>query len=286
MQVWATVCEKTLPTVAANYVIWPAAHIISFKYVPSQQRILYNNSVAIFWNCYLSMIAADNGTAASGSPGWSWDAYSFWVGLPGGLDPGLFGPLSEMYQKAQSALGIHSTEPVGGVASDLSKMSHNLQSALGVHSPEPVGGIASDLSKMYHKLQSALGIHSPEPVGGLSAGATQMYHNLQSALGIHSPEPVGGLSALAHKFGAAGASAPHKEGLAGQIQNVTEMSTKAQEAVQGGMHESMLVGSFWLQMILQVRSLIALAVVLPVAIVLPACMLLRAHSGSDQIDSK
>lgn len=53
-----TIQEKLLPTVAANYVIWPAAHVISFKYVPSHQRILYNNVIAIFWNCYLSMVAS------------------------------------------------------------------------------------------------------------------------------------------------------------------------------------------------------------------------------------
>lgn len=54
----STVQEKVLPTVAANYVIWPAAHIVSFKYVPSHQRILYNNVIAIFWNCYLSIVAS------------------------------------------------------------------------------------------------------------------------------------------------------------------------------------------------------------------------------------
>jgi Mpv17 / PMP22 family len=54
----STIQEKTLSTVAANYVIWPAAHIVSFKYVPSHQRILYNNVIAIFWNCYLSIVAS------------------------------------------------------------------------------------------------------------------------------------------------------------------------------------------------------------------------------------
>lgn len=56
-----TLQTKVIPTVAANYVIWPAAHVISFKYVPSHQRILYNNVIAIFWNCYLSIVAADSG---------------------------------------------------------------------------------------------------------------------------------------------------------------------------------------------------------------------------------
>lgn len=55
-----TLQTKVIPTVAANYVIWPAAHVISFKYVPSHQRILYNNVIAIFWNAYLSIVAADS----------------------------------------------------------------------------------------------------------------------------------------------------------------------------------------------------------------------------------
>ena len=32
---------------AANYVIWPAAHFINFRFVPSEQRILYNNVVSV-----------------------------------------------------------------------------------------------------------------------------------------------------------------------------------------------------------------------------------------------
>jgi hypothetical protein len=53
-----TIQAKVLPTIAANYVIWPAAHVMSFKYVPSHHRILYNNVIAIFWNCYLSIVAS------------------------------------------------------------------------------------------------------------------------------------------------------------------------------------------------------------------------------------
>lgn len=60
-----TLQTKVIPTVAANYVIWPAAHVISFKYVPSHQRILYNNVIAIFWNAYLSIVAADTGMDAN-----------------------------------------------------------------------------------------------------------------------------------------------------------------------------------------------------------------------------
>lgn len=31
----------------ANYAIWPLAHLINFRFVPSQQRILYINAVQV-----------------------------------------------------------------------------------------------------------------------------------------------------------------------------------------------------------------------------------------------
>ena len=34
---------KLVPMMIANYAVWPIAHIINFKFVPSQQRILYIN---------------------------------------------------------------------------------------------------------------------------------------------------------------------------------------------------------------------------------------------------
>jgi Mpv17 / PMP22 family len=234
LQIWATVAEKTLPTVAANYVIWPAAHIISFRYVPSQQRILYNNSVAIFWNCYLSLVAADNGSASGSGPGWSWDAYAFWTGLPGGLvvDPGVSRTVSEMYQSIQGVLGIH---------------------------PDPVGTsvFASDVSKMYHELQS--GLHSPETVTGLarlSSKVSQLYHEVQTAVAVHIPNSVPGLAGHVvprlKPVASAAAIAPHEEGLATQLHSIAEAASKGAEVVQGGMHESMLVAGYWLKSVLQV----------------------------------
>lgn len=57
-----TIEQRVLPTLLINYALWPAAHIISFKFVPSEQRVLYNNVIAIAWNCYLSMtVGADLG---------------------------------------------------------------------------------------------------------------------------------------------------------------------------------------------------------------------------------
>lgn len=234
LQVWATVAEKTLPTVAANYVIWPAAHIISFKYVPSQQRILYNNSIAIFWNCYLSLVAADIGSDSSAGSGWSWDAYAFWTGLPGGFDPSLTQSVSEVYQNVQIALGIHTSEPASAV-------------------------LASDLSKMYQDLQNAaMGHTSAQCTDDLATSVTQLYHDLQIALGFHRPEPVGGLAGVVQGFrplSDAVSAAPHSTGLTGRLQDIAETVAKAQDVVQGGMNEAMPVASFWLKHFMHVRAL-------------------------------
>jgi protein Mpv17 len=36
--------------------IWPAAHLINFRFVPSEYRILYNNVVCIAWLSGLSWL--------------------------------------------------------------------------------------------------------------------------------------------------------------------------------------------------------------------------------------
>ncbi|KAK9808300.1 hypothetical protein WJX73_009459 [Symbiochloris irregularis] len=53
--IWVTVQDKLVKTVVANYILWPGAHWINFKYVPTQHRILYNNCVSIIWSVYLSL---------------------------------------------------------------------------------------------------------------------------------------------------------------------------------------------------------------------------------------
>lgn len=51
------VAAKFFPTLAANYTIWPIAHMVNFRWVPSQYRLLYNNVVSIGWLALLSVIA-------------------------------------------------------------------------------------------------------------------------------------------------------------------------------------------------------------------------------------
>ena len=46
-QLPSTLQDKLIPTLAASYTLWPAAHAINFKFVPSSQRILYTNVVSV-----------------------------------------------------------------------------------------------------------------------------------------------------------------------------------------------------------------------------------------------
>jgi len=43
-----------LPTLKANYMIWPAVNFINFKVIPPPQRILYVSFIGFFWNIFLS----------------------------------------------------------------------------------------------------------------------------------------------------------------------------------------------------------------------------------------
>jgi protein Mpv17 len=57
-QVVDEVKTKLWPTMKVNWGVWPLAHLINFRFVPSSQRILYINSVQIGYNTFLSTMAA------------------------------------------------------------------------------------------------------------------------------------------------------------------------------------------------------------------------------------
>eukprot|EP00775_Hariotina_reticulata_P009060 gene9060-9230_t len=57
-QAWQSTKEKFKPTLMANYVLWPAANLVNFAFVPPAQRILYCNVVYIFWASFLSAMAS------------------------------------------------------------------------------------------------------------------------------------------------------------------------------------------------------------------------------------
>ncbi|XP_017048061.1 mpv17-like protein [Drosophila ficusphila] len=45
------------PTIMArNYMLWPAAQVINFTFVPLRYQVVYAQCIALIWNCYLSLV--------------------------------------------------------------------------------------------------------------------------------------------------------------------------------------------------------------------------------------
>ncbi len=42
-----TVKEKFVKTLLAGYALWPVAHAINFRFIPTKQRVLYINIVQV-----------------------------------------------------------------------------------------------------------------------------------------------------------------------------------------------------------------------------------------------
>jgi protein Mpv17 len=40
----------------ANWIVWPAVQVINFTYIPLPHRLMFANTIAIGWNCYLSWV--------------------------------------------------------------------------------------------------------------------------------------------------------------------------------------------------------------------------------------
>lgn len=51
-----TFVEKFIPTQIVNLKVWPVLQYINFSIVPVKFRVLYDNTLSIFWNAYLSWI--------------------------------------------------------------------------------------------------------------------------------------------------------------------------------------------------------------------------------------
>ena len=49
--------------VTASWKVWPLVHVINFRFIPSQQRLLYINTIQIGYNVFLSMLASRKGTS-------------------------------------------------------------------------------------------------------------------------------------------------------------------------------------------------------------------------------
>ena len=57
--------NELLTVVTGSWKVWPLAHTINFRFVPSSQRVLYINSIQIGYNCFLSIISNRDGEDAA-----------------------------------------------------------------------------------------------------------------------------------------------------------------------------------------------------------------------------
>ncbi len=44
--------DKLVKTIIANYILWPGAHFINFRFVPSEHRILCVSVPLLSWDCF------------------------------------------------------------------------------------------------------------------------------------------------------------------------------------------------------------------------------------------
>lgn len=44
--------------VTGSWTVWPLAHAINFRFIPTSQRVLYINVIQVFYNCFLSIISS------------------------------------------------------------------------------------------------------------------------------------------------------------------------------------------------------------------------------------
>jgi len=65
--------DKLGRTLLAGYTLWPLAHLVGFRFVPSHLRIAYINAVVVGWTAILSTLksggAASSGGRAEGRAG-------------------------------------------------------------------------------------------------------------------------------------------------------------------------------------------------------------------------
>ena len=60
----SSIQQKLIPVLLTNYAVWPLAHIINFRFVPSSQRILYVNFCQVCSLCAL-LVCSSSGNAAA-----------------------------------------------------------------------------------------------------------------------------------------------------------------------------------------------------------------------------
>jgi len=60
----AKIKRDLMTQVTGSWTVWPVAHAINFKFIPTSQRVLYINTIQIFYNCFLSIVGSREGAKA------------------------------------------------------------------------------------------------------------------------------------------------------------------------------------------------------------------------------
>ncbi|CAN0442903.1 unnamed protein product, partial [Phaeothamnion confervicola] len=57
-QIGDKVKNDLIKGVVGSWTVWPLAHAINFRFVPTEQRLLYINSIQIGYNIFLSVLGS------------------------------------------------------------------------------------------------------------------------------------------------------------------------------------------------------------------------------------
>jgi protein Mpv17 len=57
-EIMAKIKADLVAAVTGSWTVWPIAHAINFAFIPSEQRLLYINSIQIFYNIFLSILGS------------------------------------------------------------------------------------------------------------------------------------------------------------------------------------------------------------------------------------
>lgn len=57
VETWRT---KIIPTLKANYTLWPAIQSINFTFIPPKLQVLFINCFSLLWNCIITYITHDD----------------------------------------------------------------------------------------------------------------------------------------------------------------------------------------------------------------------------------
>lgn len=52
-----SLCQEYFPLLISGYLLWPAAQLFNFYFVPLKFRVNYTNMISLIWNSYVGYVA-------------------------------------------------------------------------------------------------------------------------------------------------------------------------------------------------------------------------------------